>query len=242
MAFNYYKDNFDFSHIDFQDDGYQIPIFREAIKMNIDNKQWLIAYKSSFIDWYDSLEVLTNTDEQKLGLLKYISGYDYVDWSQAKKVAEICAKAAKVWEIIIADLKFYERNFFSVVNEPQPLKRPKRPAKKLTEEKAEVLYNSLIKSRYIPEVTIKEAFLYVFAGGEMPSGYCGLKWLKTDRLCVYLIEMLFAESDTKLTDWRAAREFGINNPAQQRMGYADSDTGKPKGYEGIDKILRVAGI
>jgi hypothetical protein len=125
-------------------------------------------------------------------------------------------------------------------NKPQPEVEIKaiRHTKTLNQSQLEHLYNELATGGFIPDSTDKKHFDYVFGGGKKPDGYNGLEWCKNERLCVYMVDKLYTDI---VTDWRVAHEFKIKNPAQQKVGYDNNKNRKPRGFELIDNILRIAG-
>lgn len=111
----------------------------------------------------------------------------------------------------------------------------------LTESKIQSLYIKLIEKECISRQTSQDEFLWVFGvdNSKVDVGY--IEWLKSKSMAVYFIDMLYNYNFLINIErmWSiGSRVFGIKNMAQIKQNYLTiNKTGKPKGYESIDKII-----
>ena len=111
----------------------------------------------------------------------------------------------------------------------------------LTESKIQSLYIKLIEKECISRQTSQDEFLWVFGvdNSKVDVGY--IEWLESKSMAVYFIDMLYNYNfliNIKRMWSIGSRVFGIKNMAQIKQNYLTiNKTGKPKGYESIDKII-----
>ena len=86
-----------------------------------------------------------------------------------------------------------------------------------------------------------DSFLYVINGGEKPSGFTGLTWLRSKALLAYFVDKLHCELINKKPDDRTKWKSFENDFQVPNLRGAKNDwvkTGSlPKGYEEIDAMF-----
>ncbi|MDO9154166.1 MAG: hypothetical protein Q7U47_10805 [Paludibacter sp.] len=108
----------------------------------------------------------------------------------------------------------------------------------LTDTQRGKLYDLLVLNGFIPD-SDKEGFIWAFGGVNDKYTSYSTKWIQQRNLAVYLIDNLCIDNGRL---WAIGSQiFGIKNMAQIKQGYFSiNKTGKPKGYEIIDKIITEA--
>ena len=110
----------------------------------------------------------------------------------------------------------------------------------LTDTQRGLLFDLLVKGRFILIETDKDGFIWAFGGKNDKYLSFSAEWLKEKNLAVYLIDRLCYDESKKLQSNYlsiGSKIFGIKNMAQIRNGYINNDTGVPFNSKQIDEIL-----
>ena len=87
-----------------------------------------------------------------------------------------------------------------------------------------------------------DSFLYVINGGEKPSSFTGLTWLRTKALLAYFVDKLHSELINKHCDDRTQWKSFENDFQETNLRGSKNDwvkTGSPpKGYKEIDAMFK----
>lgn len=110
----------------------------------------------------------------------------------------------------------------------------------LADEAIQTLFEQL-KGNYIDKNTNPDHFKAIFNDEPLPDGFNYVEWIELPVLLSYFIYQLKKQKIIKSPNhWKIARNvFNTKSSLRQLAdGFQNSKTGKPKGYEKIDTILK----
>ncbi len=117
--------------------------------------------------------------------------------------------------------------------------------KQFSQKWCKAICEGLIDGGFIPQRTNLRTFYIAINTKHTQRVEPSLKWLKSRALLAYFIDSIFYDNTDgiKQTNWNFGRAFGVSGLKQAKVKYLVNNkdvTGKPLGYEQIDRIIAIA--
>ena len=152
-------------------------------------------------------------------------------------------KKDNIYLFLKKELKFWEIHNEVLDKDISPKTKPlPQLPTNLTNEQRGLLFDLLVKYKFIPDTTNKEGFIWAFGGFDERYRNFTIKWLSDKNVAVYLIDMLCYDDNNKLQSNYlsiGSKIFGIKNMAQLRNGYINNSIGVPYNSSQINEILNI---
>ena len=125
------------------------------------------------------------------------------------------------------------------------LQQPRHYSTKYTLQEKEGLYTRLVKSKIISTKTSADDFYYMLSGGDIPSNFKPIGWLKSAALLAYFIQKMFEDTDKSI--WEISKHcFTIkgkpinkNSLKNARSKVLQKESNEPNGHENLDEIMKI---